>query len=467
MATLTQDIKKNAKTNIIRGVGKSMFGSGVVGSALGKAFNKKFLGKEDQDSQVEDALAEQTEIQSNNDATLSRIETIVMNIADNVYNIAGIMNAQVTSMQEANRLQQERAFRDAAAQEEANSEAMKVAGPSPAGQTEKPNTEKQGILGSILGSISNTKAMLGKFIKRFAVVAAGLAAVGGLGYAASSFLNKDKTEDTEDEGDEGDGSSEPSKPTGPLPGGVAPEPTAFDKGPDQSDAETKRLASKTPISSEPATQTSSPPPVATTSASLKGAVAGLDQDKARQYLQTPVGSVQGTKLQSISNSIASLEAQPQTKDVVAQKQELVKQQLEIIQTIKSGMETPAATPVAKATPSTPPPGGSAGSSSSGGSSMASGGGGSTDSSSGMEPSASGTSATPVATPPPTTGADIGNASVAVSAASEPSSASSSQVVNNSSAPDNSSSALPIVLSPIADRGSLDFGVTFKARGGGD
>jgi hypothetical protein len=200
---------------------------------------------------------------------------------------------------------------------------------------------------------------------------------------------------------------------------------------------------------------------------LKGAVAGLDQDKARQYLQTPVGSVQGTKLQSISNSIASLEAQPQTKDVVAQKQELVKQQLEIIQTIKSGMETPAATPVAKATPSTPPPGGSAGSSSSSGSSMASGGGGSTDSSGGMEPSASSTSATPVATPPPTTGADIGNASVAVSAASEPSSASSSQVVNNSSAPDNSSSALPIVLSPIADRGSLDFGVTFKARGGGD
>ena len=167
MATLFQDIKKNAKTNIIRGVGKAMFGSGVVGGALGKAFNKKFLSREKQDTQVEDALAEQTEVQSNNDATLSRIETIVMNIADNIYNIAGIMNAQVVSMEEANRLQQERAFRDAAAQEEANSEALKVAGPSVASQSEKPDKEKQGILGSILGSISSTKAMLGKFIKKF------------------------------------------------------------------------------------------------------------------------------------------------------------------------------------------------------------------------------------------------------------------------------------------------------------
>ena len=208
--------------------------------------------------------------------------------------------------------------------------------------------------------------------------------------------------------------------------------------------------------------------MATTSASLKSAIAGLDQDKAKQYLQTPVGSVYGTKLQSISNSIASLEAQPQTKDVVAQKQELVKQQLEIIQTIKSGMETPIATPVTKATPSTPPPGGSTGSSSSGGGVMASSGGGSTGSSGGMESSASGTSATPVATPPPTTGADIGNASMAVATASEPNQSSSQQTINNTTGTNDSPLPLPIVLSPIADRGSLDTGVTFNARrGGGD
>lgn len=496
MATLFQDIKKNAKTNIIRGVGKAMFGSGVVGGALGKAFEKKFLGKEEQNSQVEDALAEQTEIQSNNDATLSRIETIVMNIADNIYNIAGIMNAQVVSMEEANRLQQERAFRDAAAQEEANSEALKVAGPSVASQSEKPDKEKQGILGSILGSISSTKAMLGKFIKKFAIVAAGLAVAGGLGYAASSLLSdkdKDKDKDTEDEEDEEDDSSEPPKPMGPLPGGVTPEPTAFDRGPDesdaetkrlasktpsktpeapdQSDAETKRLASKTPVSSEPATQTSSPPPVAAASSSLKSAIAGLDQNKVRQYLQTPIGSVQGAKLHSLSNSMVSLESQPQTKDVVAQKQELVKQQLEIIQTIKSGMETPVAMPVAKATPSAPPPGGSAGGSS-GGSAGGSGGspspgGGGSASGSDMGPSESGAAATPIATPPPSTGADVGNASMAVSAASEPNAASSSQVINNSSTTGKPSFDLPIVLSPVADRGSLDIGVTFNTRGGGD
>ena len=450
MATLIQDIKKNTKTNIVKGIGKSMFSSGVVGGALRKSFDKKFLGRREQDMQVEDALAEQTEVQSINDATLSRIETIVINIADNIYNIAGIMNAQVVSMQEANRLQQERAFRDAAAYEEANSEAMKVAGPSPASQSEKPTTEKQGILGSILGSISSTKAMLGKFIKKFAIVAAGLAVAGGLGYAASSLSDKDK-KDTENEEDGEDDSSQSPKPTGPLPGGVTPEPTAFDNGPDQSDAETKRLASKTPVSSESATQTSSPSPVATTSASIKSAIAGLDQDKARQYLQTPVGIVQGTRLQSVSNSIASMEAQPQTRDVVARKQELVKQQLELIQTIKSGMETPTTTPVMKAMPSMPLSGSVGGYSSGNDSTL----------------SESGIAATPIVSTPPTTGMDVGSASMAVSAASEPSARTDSQVVNNSSTLENTSSALPIVLSPVADRGSLDIGVTFNARGGGD
>jgi len=57
--------------------------------------------------------------------------------------------------------------------------------------------------------------------------------------------------------------------------------------------------------------------------------------------------------------------------------------------------------------------------------------------------------------------------MAVSAASEPNAASSSQVINNSSTTGKPSFDLPIVLSPVADRGSLDIGVTFNTRGGGD
>ena len=188
MAGIIGDIKAAAKKNVVKGISKSLFGKGIVGGALGKAFEKKFGTEEEKDTQVADALSEQGNLQDSNNATLARLESVVMNIADNIYNIAGVMNAQVVSMKEAQRLQSERAFRDAAAKEEADAEAKKVDGPSAAGTEGTTGSAGGGksLLGNVLGSLGNTKVLFKGFLKKFAVVAGALAIGAGTAYALSS-----------------------------------------------------------------------------------------------------------------------------------------------------------------------------------------------------------------------------------------------------------------------------------------
>lgn len=201
MATsLIKDVAKKAKSNAVKGIGNAVLGSGVVGGALNKAFQNKFGDKEEKDTRVADALEQQTKAQDSNSATLTRIESIVMNISDNVYNLAGIMNAQVVSMQEAERLQKERAFKEGAAKEEAAAEALK---PTTAlAGTKAPTKEKEGsgfggILSSIMDSIGGTRKMFMTFTKKFGVLALGLTAALGVGAAiagakAGFFDSKDQ-----------------------------------------------------------------------------------------------------------------------------------------------------------------------------------------------------------------------------------------------------------------------------------
>ena len=189
-----------AKSNAVKGLGNAVFGSGMVGGALNKAFQGKFGEKEGSDTRVADALEAQTKVQDQNSAVLTRIESIVMNIADNVYNLAGVMNAQVVSMQEAQKIQQDRAYKQAADQEEAAAEAKKVQGPSAAGtEVNSVEDKKGGIMGMIsglAGSIGSTKKLFKGFLKKFGVLALGItAAVGAAAYSSSLGDGEKKNED--------------------------------------------------------------------------------------------------------------------------------------------------------------------------------------------------------------------------------------------------------------------------------
>ena len=189
-----------AKSNAVRGVGNAVFGSGIVGGALNKAFQGKFGEKEGSDTQVADALEAQTKVQDQNSAVLTRIESIVMNIADNVYNLAGVMNAQVVSMQEAQKIQQDRAYKQAADQEEAAAEAKKVQGPSAAGTEVNPVEDKKGgimgMISGLAGSIGSTKKLFKGFLKKFGVLALGITtAIGAAAYVSPLGDGEKKNED--------------------------------------------------------------------------------------------------------------------------------------------------------------------------------------------------------------------------------------------------------------------------------
>lgn len=197
------DLKASAKQRAVKSIANNMFGSGVLGKSLGKTFAEKFGEKEQStsdDPRVVQALDEQQQVHKENNSILVRMERIVMNISDNVYNIAGVLNDQVVSMREARRLRDEQHSRDMAAQEEAAAETQKQLNPTASATTppSKEGGEKKNMLASILGDVGSTKKMLGKFLKKFAVFAVGLTAVLGVGGLATSALAKtiDEKEET-------------------------------------------------------------------------------------------------------------------------------------------------------------------------------------------------------------------------------------------------------------------------------
>lgn len=192
MATIIKDIATKVKNNAVKSIGNAMFGSGIIGGALNKAFQKKFGDKEESDTQVAEALSEQEKVQDQNNATLTRIETIVVNIADNIYNIAGVLNTQVVSMKEAQRLQQERAYKNAAAEEERNAEALKLEAPTPAASApieQTSNDKGGGGIMALAGLLLSTRKMFKGFLKKFAIFAAGVTAVGLAGAATTSLFS--------------------------------------------------------------------------------------------------------------------------------------------------------------------------------------------------------------------------------------------------------------------------------------
>lgn len=198
------DLKAATKQHVVKTAARSMLGAGVLGKALSKTFEEKFGEKEQtvqDDPRVVQALEEQQQIHKENNSILVRMERIVTNISDNVYNIAGVLNDQVVSMQEAKRLRDEQHSRDMAAQEEAAAETQKQLNPT-LSATSPPQTkdgEKKGLLSSILGEVGSTKKMLGKFLKKFAVVAVGLGTLLGAGALfGKTFDEKDGEQTTEE-----------------------------------------------------------------------------------------------------------------------------------------------------------------------------------------------------------------------------------------------------------------------------
>lgn len=186
MATnFSSELKKTAKKSLV----KSFFGTGVVG----RAAMKTFVGKEEEDDSVAAALEEQTQVQDQNNATIMRMESVVVNIADNVYNIAGVWAERVASMEEAKRDQKERISKEQAALEEAENEAARELAPLPSATSgtdamNQQETSERGLIGKLADSIKGMGSLLRGVMGKVGLLAAGLGAA-GVAVAGGAVLN--------------------------------------------------------------------------------------------------------------------------------------------------------------------------------------------------------------------------------------------------------------------------------------
>lgn len=428
MATFTQDLKKSA----VRSIGRSMFGSGLVGSALGKTFVKKFAGQETEDTQVADALEEQSQVQQEVNATLFRLETVVTNIADNIYNIAGVWSKHVASMEEARQAQRERMSREAAAQEEATAEmagAVKVDGPTAAG-TAPGEEAKGGLLSKILDSVASTKKVLGSVLKRFALGAAGLLAVGAVGaYAGTelmSSLQYGGNEQVPEEELEQEAEVQETSEQRLERLGVTPSTAGGGRGSVIPPLAVPSEAPASMMTSSSTTQDTSAPAQQQTAASLTSALSAAPSE-AQSFRAT---------LEILQNQLAQ-ETDP------AKRQQL----LALIGIQQRGLEQAeknqlmAGTSVSSSETTLPSIGTQPGAT--------------------LSPPAT-SSAPSLTSPQVDTGQLIGNLSTSVAASGEPIQAANQIITNKADVGNIPHPQATLMPSPIADRGSLDNGITFTS-----
>lgn len=437
-------------------VTQSVFGSGVVGSTLSQAFAKKFGGEEKEETRVTDAIQEQKAEQSNVNTTLYRIEAIVLNIADNIYNIAGVWSKHVASMEEARRAQAERMSRETAAQEEAASEAQRVGGPSVSGETVE--ADKKG--GGLSGLVASSKSRLGSLLKRFAVMAGlsfgvGLAGAGAVlaGAAAADFGSVD---DEEDGGGEEGATSEPPPPT-PV---SSPTPSQPPAAPGYDYGEQATAMQGTPAQTAP-TPVAGPSVAATSAEKIPNDI--------QAYFDDPANAEDKTRLENITQKISNIQVnieaakrertQAKTgvqKAAVGQRIEALNTQLFAAEQEKQGLFNQARKTVSQkaAAPAAAKEetraqrfarlGVAFDSTNTGG--------------------GRGTINPPMAlsTPEPSTGSDVGSMSVNVASGYETQRQPQDIVAtNNTNLADKQGQPMPM-LSPVANRGSLENGVYFRA-----
>ena len=446
MASYISDVGKQAKRNIVR----SVLGSSAIGRALSKTILKK--GKDEEESAVEEALQEQTQVQEENNATVVRIESVVLNIADNIYNIAAVWSDHIVSMEEANRLQQERISKEQAQKEENENEASKLLAPLPSGTAPTESSGKKGLLSELMGSVGGTKNMLRGLMKKFAVLAAGVVATGGLLAGTAAMANESQSDEQTKQEQVSDPTSQDISYEEMDPNrssATEPEQTTAQPQPPSTTPVPPVAVSATATKSSPA----SVPPTPVSSPSVTSTQSTTTQAGQQFIVKTPNGPLtfqneEQYKKWNQDPSKFAISVTPESGGVRSVVVPLTQQiSPQIINNLQGGTNAPADIKnifsQMQSNLVAPPSAGSSGGSTSGGSSD----------------SGSSTSLMPSS---PSIGAELGRSSTALDAAFSQMKESSNQIIQtstNSQSPDSMASPTPIP-SPIASRGILDIGTTF-------
>jgi len=181
---ISAELKKVAKQKIITG----FFGSGTIGQAISKRVLKK-----EEDDPVSSALAEQQNVQTNINTTIVRIEPVVVNISDNIFNIAAVWSKHVARMEDTLKFQKERLSKEKAAVEEEENEEKaveaEVVKKASAGGTDTGTDDtKGGILGSLLRATTKTRSLIKSGLANLGKLLLGPAIMGGATVATIAAL---------------------------------------------------------------------------------------------------------------------------------------------------------------------------------------------------------------------------------------------------------------------------------------
>jgi len=177
-----------AKQKFVEGLKEKIFGQGLLGKSLRAGYEAKFGTKKEKNNDSEN-------IQKQNVSILRRINIVVTNISDNIYNIAGVLNAQLTSMKETEEEMRRQELEKLVASEEQSIESKTSIIPK---TNQKPKAEKKdNIFNNLNESFSSFKNSILKFSKGLSSLLKSkkflaLASVAALGGAAAYSTAKDK-----------------------------------------------------------------------------------------------------------------------------------------------------------------------------------------------------------------------------------------------------------------------------------
>ena len=474
-----------------------IFGQGIIGKSLRAGFEAKFGSKEIADpnepvlgstfNEFNDSLSESMDKEQ---GVLLRIETLATNISDNVFNITAAWSKNAKTLEETRKLQEDQHKLEMIAAEEAAMETKSQI--EPLGKptlTDKENEKPGAGLSGITGMFSGLLKSAGKFktalfgilkSKKFLALAALTVGTG----AAAAILSGGEERPNLSENAPPPPVTSPNKPepTYPPPSPVnTPNITEQDKEDTANEtqkllklAKAKQEADQTKTSSEPTTPASTPvsKPSTTVTNVLNNQQSFVGGDSEVQslneYFQKPENTADKIKVDELSQKEQVIEKaikdtrnlassasepsekarydfviknqlEPSLKVITDQKQEIIsraKQSVKPQQQTQTSSESPA--------PSLVPPSSSPSISISGNLGAASGGG-----NEGAGPT--------MVENKPSTGSNITSGSEAVESAST--SPNAPKIVNvdnsSSSSASNPNKARRPIMSPVANRGSLD------------
>jgi hypothetical protein len=469
------------KSRLSESLKDRIFGQGIVGKSLRAGFEAKFGSKE------EDPVEEIADSVNIEQGVLVRIETLATNISDNVYNITAAWSKNAKTLEETRKLQEEQHKQEMMSAEEAALESRSLieplSKPTPTGkENEKSGSGASGLTSMLSGlfkSAGKLKSALTGILKSKKFLALAAVTV-GVGAVAAAIAGQDSSgADTS-----GSGESNAQRIT----------PTITQQDIEENNSETQKLArlsksreqnseASTPVS-KPSVSSAPPSTAGATSqssgnsnSSVPSSTAGAtsqssgnsDVQRYKDYFERPENAAEGARLTNLSQKEQTIqEAIKQTKslaskvDSPAEKAKydlIIKNQLEpslqVVQNQKqeilskaesatspqqgaaTGSSAPAPSPV-QAQPATAVSASPVGSSS--GESGSSGEGGAT-----------------MINSTPSSGANIAASSEAVETSAT--SPKEPKVINvdNSSSSTSSHADKPrkVIMSPVANRGSLD------------